>query len=87
MIKQIVLLKLKEGVTQAQIDEANEKTDQLFATLDLEARPLIERGPNVAEFGLDKGFNLCCVITFKSREDLDSFMTSADRQRMSSQIW
>ena len=85
MIKQIVLLKTREGVTQAQIDDANKKTDQLFATL--KEPQLVERGPNIAAFGMDKGFSLCCIITMESKEDLGSFMANSDRQQLTNDVW
>lgn len=85
MIRQLVLLKTKQGVTQTQIDDAHHKTSALFKTM--KQPKVVEYGNNVATFGMDQGFNIGYVITLDSVEDMESFVAYPDHVKLNEEVW
>ena len=84
-IKRIFLLKPKEGVTQAQIDDATAKTLELYKRMKVVKH--VEHGTNMAGMGSSMGYTLGFIIHFETEEQQKAFETDPEQQQLNKAAW
>jgi len=77
-VRHVVQFKFKKEATPEQVQQVIEE----FAALKKKIREVesLEWGTNVSPEGLNKGFNHCWILTFRSEADRDIYLKHADHE-------